>query len=499
MPTQRLLYLTPHQIAAYRWHGGDLVEEGAFDASEAGGAFSAYLRTLPTALFSLVTNVAEEGYQIETIPYLTGSDRRTVLNRRLGQLFMGATLSTALSLGYPKARRKNEKLLLMALTNNAALEPWINALRMAESRLAGAWSLPLLSGEILARLRVPAMQCVLITVQDNTLRQSYFDQGHLCFSRVSPLNNSSVAGIAQTIAAESAKLHQYLVTQRLLARTATLDAHLLLPPQFAESIAATLVGSDILRFQIHDLVALARLTGLKTLPADPRADLLFLHLAATKAPRQQLADEGLRKHFRLWQTARMIRAIGLVASAACLLFAARTWVVGDIAREEAARYGREAAAIDARYQAIVATFPPAPTSNDNLRQLIGQYDRFQQVSRGPAPLFRRLGAALDQAPQIELDSLDWSLGDAPTAAPGSDLETLQIKGRIALAGGNPRQLLATFDHFVELLRSDGRLQVMVIQQPFDVASGKSLKGNASLETDTPRTFALTISQRSRPS
>lgn len=498
MPPHRLLYLTPHQITAYRWQAGELAEDGAFDANDAGGAFMAYLREQPQSLFLLVSNLAEEGYQIETIPFLQSADRKTVVNRRLGQLFMGATLATSISLGYQKTRRKNEKLLLTALTNNAVIEPWINALRASESRLVGAWSLPLLSREILERLHVALNHCVLITVQDSTLRQSYFDQGHLCFSRVSPLTNSSVAGIAQTIAAESAKLHQYLVTQRLLPRSAPLDAHLLLPPQYSESIAASLVGSDILRFHLHDLIALSRQTGLKSLPADPRADGLFLHLAASKPPRDQLADAGLRKHFRLWQAARWIRAAGIVTGAACVLFAARTWVHSEHATSEARRLTAEAATVEARYQAIVATFPPAPTSNDTLRQVIGQYDRLRSVSQGPAPLFRELGAALDAAPQIELDSLGWALSDGgPDSAPGQ--ETLDVKGRIVLAGGNPRQLLATFDSFVGTLRNDGNLQVTVMQQPFDVASGKSLRSGGAIDTETPRSFALTISRRSNAS
>lgn len=496
MPPIRLLYLTPHQITAYRWHAGDLDEEAAFDASDADGAFVAYLRNQPNSLFSLVANLAEEGYQIESIPFLQNPDRRTVVNRRLGQLFMGATLATAVSLGYQKSRRKNEKLLLTALTNNAAINPWVNALRTAESRLVGAWSLPLLSGEILARLHVAATHSVLITVQDNTLRQSYFDQGHLCFSRVSPLNNSSIAGIAQTIAAESTKLHQYLVTQRLLQRNVPLDAHLLLPPQYSESIVATLVGSDILRFQVHDLAGLARQIGLKSVPGDARADSIFLHLAATKAPRQQLADDGLRKHFRLWQTARVIRAVGMVAGAACLLFAARTWVQSGQAREDALRHAQEAATVESRYQAIVATFPPAPTSNDNLRQVIGQYDRLQQASRGPAPMFRDLAAALDASPQIEVDSLTWGLSTADSESAAGFGETLTVKGRIALADGNPRQLLATFDRFVGTLRGDPALQVMVVQQPFDVASGKSLKSTGGVDTETPRSFALSLTRRS---
>lgn len=50
-------------------------------------------------------------------------------------------------------------------------------------------------------------------MQDQSIRQSYFEKGELHFSRLTPLQNSSISGIAQTFSAEAVKLQQYLSSQ----------------------------------------------------------------------------------------------------------------------------------------------------------------------------------------------------------------------------------------------------------------------------------------------
>jgi len=504
MPNHRLLYLTPLQLTACRWQAGVLSEEAGFDLEAADNEFRDYLATHAGDLFTLVVNVPEEGFQLETIPFLQRHDRQIVVRRRLGQLFLGASLATAISLGYEKSRRKDERLLLAALTNNAFFEPWLSALKATETRLVAVYSLPLLSTELLQRLNIPAEHSILITLQDNSLRQTFFDRGHLAFSRVSPLANSSAAGIAQTIAGEAGKLQQYLLSQRLIGRNDTLDAHVLLYPGTAESIAATLHDSETLKFHLHNLSELAHVVGLKTIPDDHRAQGLFVHLAAQHPPKYQFADAPLRKEFRLWQMGNALRATGTVVFAACMLLAAKTFVDTLATREEARQHVRQAAEVETRYRSIVDTFPPVPISNDVLRQLIDRYQELIRRGGDPELLLGHIGRSLEQSPQIEIDSLGWAAPGAlrsaertttPSIAP--DQETLQVKGRVLLgSGANPRQLLATFDRFVADLQRDQGIEVQVLQQPFDVGSGKSLRSDeGSVTPSAPRSFSLTLSRR----
>ena len=129
MKTDRLLYLSAYRMTAYRWHSGVLESEGGFAANEEGHQqFSDYIKQHRQATFTLLANVSDEGFHVETIPFLQGKDRKTVIERKLGQQFFSAPLTASLSLGYEKSKRKDERILLAALTNGDLFTPWISAI-----------------------------------------------------------------------------------------------------------------------------------------------------------------------------------------------------------------------------------------------------------------------------------------------------------------------------------------------------------------------------------
>jgi hypothetical protein len=56
--------------------------------------------------------------------------------------------------------------------------------------------------------------------------------------------------------------------------------------------------------------------------------------------------------------------------------------------------------------------------------------------------------------------------------------------------------LAVFNQLVDTLKANPKLQVNILQQPFDIESGKSLKGGeTTISEDKPRTFSIQISRK----
>jgi hypothetical protein len=104
-------------------------------------AFSEYLSKHRGSIFALLADLADEGFQIESLPYTQGADRQALLSRKLGQYFYGSPLATALSFGRDKGGRRDEKFLFTALTRPQQVEPWLAALRAVEAPLAGVYSL----------------------------------------------------------------------------------------------------------------------------------------------------------------------------------------------------------------------------------------------------------------------------------------------------------------------------------------------------------------------
>lgn len=507
MPARRLLYLNGHQLSAYHWQAGVLIAEGSFDAGNVGSLpFAGYLAQHSKSIFSILANVSEEGFHIETIPFLRGGDRRAIIARKLGQLFFNVSLSASLSLGHQKSRRKDERILLAAFTNHELFAPWLAAMANAEVALAGIYSLPLLGPLLLKKLGVARDPCLLLSIQDQSIRQSYLENGELHFSRLTPLTNSSIGGIAQTFASEAAKLQQYLVSQRLIGRQQPLVAYLLAHANTRKAIESSCIDSDTLVFAILDIEESARLCGLKALPENTHCEPLFLNLLATDPPRSQFADDELRHNYHLWLLRAVLRGTAAVLLLGCLLLSGKLLVDTQRLKQEVEVLQAETALASRRYADIVKTFPPIPTTNEALRQVIDRYLELERNSTSPDALYREISRALEDVPAVELDAIDWQVSDALASRPASASdspnsgpapaasESAVVRGTVRLgADSNPRQILAVFNRLVDALKSNSKLLVEVQQQPFDVESGKSLKGgSAAADEQLPRAFEVQI-------
>jgi len=510
MKTSRLLYLSAHQMTAYRWHSGELAAEGLFATTAEGHLeFAAYLAQHRDSIFSLLANVSEEGFHIETIPFLRGADRQAVIARKLAQLFFNATLTASLSLGYQKSKRKDERVMLAALTNNDFFAPWLSALAGARVALAGIYSLPLLAPALLRRLALGEGQCLLLTVQDQSIRQSYFDKGELHFSRLSPLTNSSIGGIAQAFSGETIKLQQYLASQRLIGRGQPITAHVLVHPGALRVVQNSCVDSATIRYNFLNIEDCAKKTGLKTLPPDTHSEQLFLNVLATSPPRIQFADDERRHVHHLGQIRSGLQRAGAAALIACLLFAATIMFDSQGINREAATLQNAANASRRSYDEVVKTFPPIPTDNTTLRRVIDRYVELEAKTAAPDGLYHEISRALQVAPAAEIERLDWKVGGgeatsgavtAPTpgVAPlAADNEAIVVVGTLRLgANANARQMLAAFDRFIETLAANPKLRVDVLQRPFDIEPGKSLKGgDTTLEDNKPRSFSVHVSRK----
>lgn len=503
MPNRRLIYLSAHHLTAYRWQAGVLSREASFEASDSGkAAFASYLTANARYVFSILANVAEEGFHIEMIPFLRGADRQAILTRKLGQIFFNTTLTTSLSLGYERTRRKDERILLAALTNFDVFAPWLAAMTHAETALAGLYSLPLLAADLLRRLGVAEDRCLLLTIQDQSVRQSYFENGALHFSRLTPLNNSSIGGIAQTFAAEAFKLQQYLVSQRLLGRRQPITAYLLAHAHARAAIDSSCVNSETLSFVVLDIEQAARKCRLQSIPEDTRCETVFLNLLAVAAPRVQFAAEPQRHFYHLHVTRSILQSAGAVVLLACLLLSGKQLFDAYRLNAQAEALRGETGVARQRYEEIVKSFPAIPTTHENLRGAINRYTQLERASTLPEGLFREISRALQSAPAVELDAIEWKAGvaspiapEAPrSVSPQNEDETAIVRGTVRLGGDNkPRQVLETLHRLVDALRQNPQLVVEVLQQPFDVESGKLLKGgDAEVEANEPRSFKVQI-------
>ena len=179
------------------------------------------------------------------------------------------------------------------------------------------------------------------------------------------------------------------------------------------------------------------------------------------------------------------------------------------ARQETLELTAKESELNWRYREISATFPQIGIDNETLRRLTTRHGELLKQQRLPDAAYRLIGKALDQSPAIQLEALDWRLGEAigPATSGNRNIsvlnggdEIITVRGIVRLeAGATPRQILATLEQFMQFLRVDRNNEVKVIQQPFDIESSQALRGGDKDDENTqPRQFTLQVARRTAP-
>ena len=513
MTQRRLLRTDAGHVTAFLWVRGSLREEGRFAADEAGmAAFSGYLRRHSGSLYYMLADVAEEGFQFEPIPYVRGADRAALIQRKLNQFFYGSPLTVALSLGRDKTGRRDEQMLFAALTRPQAFDLWLAALRGAQAQLAGIFSVPLLAETLAQKLKLRLERCLLLSVGSGGIRQSFLENGRLRFSRLSSLVAGGADETARVCAGESARIYQYLAGQRALGRGAPLPVLILTPPGQQESFAKACGNTEEIQFQLVDLAATARVCGLRQAPEPLSGDALFLHLLAQQPPRQQFAALAERRFYRLWQTRFLLKSSGALAMLGCLLFAAHGFYQARAMNEQTEQTLAQAQSDAQRYAGILKGLPPMPTSLDNLRAVTARFDAVEARSAEPETMYARISRALEEAPEVEVERIEWLTGTNPEeAGPSPEQRRTPAKESaggmyaVALISGtlpaaraaDQRSLIEEVNDFAAALRRNSELQVTVLRMPFEVESGKTLRSGgetAAAVAEAPR-FSVRVSYK----
>jgi hypothetical protein len=528
MAGKRLLYFSTTRVVLYRWAHGRLAVESSFANNEEGAqAFAASFRAAPASLFHVLVDIVEEDFHQETIPFVRGADRRTLVGRKLAQRYRDTSLSLALSLGFEKTQRRDERLLLSSFTNNAQFQPWLNVLREKEAALAGVYSVALVAPRLALKVGPKKAPVLLVTLQQAGLRQSFIDGGNIRFSRLGPLEAADAADpnrVAEVFDRETTRVYQYLTAMRVVAReSGPIDAVLVAPPGEKRRVQAAAPSMPQVRIGVIELGEAASAIGLKDYPEGSGAEVLYLHLLAQHAPAEQYAGENLRQFYRL----RQLRAALITGGAlVCLLMLgyAGLQLMQFFRFEDQAELDRSQvrAAADS-YARVTARFPKLPTTTDNLRMTMQKWGLLTKRSAPPDRLIVDVSRAVDASPKIEIDRIQWSITAnprdrrdagaarpavgapgapaAPPAVPGAQAgglyEVAEVTGKVmSVKASDYRAINLTINDFLDALRKRPGLEVIQAKLPFEVGSQTRLSGDIGTEASTtvPQ-FTVTVARR----
>ena len=530
MTDKYLVYVTASRASVYLSRGNALSLVQHFANDEDGyGNFAAYLQSIKHGMAYILADIVEEDFHIESIPFVRGEDRRQLVSRRLAQRYRDTSLSLAMSLGTEKTQRRDERLLLSSFTNTQIFQPWLNALRQTDIALAGVYSPALLAETLASRLGHRNGKVLIVTLQPAGLRQSLVEDGKIRFSRLGPLDPAEAeqpTRVAAAFAGETVRIHQYLSAVRLLGRDdPALNVVLIAPPGRRALVQAAASDTAQLRFTVVDFNDAAAKLSLRGPLTGLGAEALYLQLVAHHPPSSQYLGEQYREGFRVNQISRGMLAGGVFALSLCAVFALfRWWTIYDV-RAQTDELRSQVRALTDTYDRVTAGFPKIPTTVDNLKLTLQQYDALNRQIASPEAMLREVAAVLAEQPRVQLDTLKWEQGVAAakfagggpkpaatsiapinpgTAAPNSAVagaggvfEVLELSARITgIAANDYRQVTNVVNEFVERLRARPGLEVLSRKLPFDIGSETALTGDIGrAPANEAPLFQVTVGRR----
>ncbi|SFM22317.1 hypothetical protein [Rugamonas rubra] len=509
---KQLYYLSSEQLCAYQWRAGRLSAPACFTPDPAGiDAFMDYVEAQGDAPIHLLADLIEEDFQRQLLPHVRGGAGRRLRARRLLQQYRDTPYRHLGVQGRDAAGRRDDIVLLCALTNPAVVQPWIAALEQLKAPLAGLYSATLLSAALLPKLALDEAHLLLVSQQSAGLRQSYFQRGQLKFSRLTPALDRDGAPV--NLAAETGKTQQFLTSVRLLGRGEMLHTVVLAPaPQIAALEALCRDGAET-SYRFVALAEAAARLGLAEAPA--LAEPLLLHLLAAARPAGHYALGEARRYFLLRRARLALSGAAAAVCAGALLWSgANLWnYVGDSGAGE--RLAREAEQFDRRYQGVMADLPPSVAKTANMKAAVTVERMVAEQAPQPQAMMAMLSAALDKVPQVSLLQLDWAVKPAGAASqsapagtaaqpaalaalaggaadggqaaplssaligiPGRPPQTLRVEAEIAVSQDNYRSVLEAMNRFTQELARQPRLLVQIEQPPLDTRPNVKLSGKA---------------------
>ncbi|HYT47412.1 MAG TPA: hypothetical protein VEL04_03250 [Burkholderiales bacterium] len=201
----------------------------------------------------------------------------------------------------------------------------------------------------------------------------------------------------------------------------------------------------------------------------------------------------------------------MLGFAACAIYGGSKWLEVMDLRERAAMQNREARLAAEQYERITAAFPVTQTSTENLKVAVVEFRRIAERSASPERAFVHVSRVLEQFPQMELETLNWSIGragergamrsPAPAGArakpePQGDFAVIvELSGRVNATQRNDyRGITAQVESFAAALSTSG-YQLIDRKLPFDITSEGTLTGDiGGADTgDAPR-FTIVLAR-----
>jgi hypothetical protein len=404
-----ILCVNHQQVLAGYWLGNEMQSHFLFKDDDAGHlACAGLLEKYRHCSVYLIADAREEDYRLGNLPHTSGKTKRALLLRKLNQFYRGLAFRTAIYRHRHKEQRQDDCYLFFAINNDSFLQNWLSLIQAANSLLVGIYPIALLSNllhqEALSKLGEP--HCVLCEQLSCGLRQSYFYQGQLQFSRF--VVGSSLQSAHGYYQDEWEKMRRYLLGQHLMEADSPLQLILAMAPE-------TLIDPASLRLEQNQPVQLisyldyAKTKQLAAKLISTAPELLHMQLIASGQLVANLANDSQLKPY---QTQRLKNRVHTLTGAmACLGLMGAALLFYQGAKDQSAlqKTAAQMAAMQAQIQHYQQQWPAKLPVASELQSTVLLDLALTKISHSPRRAMQTLSAALDESPAIQLNQLTWQV------------------------------------------------------------------------------------------
>jgi hypothetical protein len=497
---KRLFYFTGYRLSVLHFKGKALTGNISFEPTTAGlDNFRQYLLQTRNISSKFLVDVIEEDFRNELVPHTGSKDRQAVVSRMIDRFYRSSQdYCYSEVIGREKEGRKDDVVLLAAMTNPQLIQPWITIIDECEVPLSGIWSLPLISKKLLKTIKATSGVVLLVSQQvSSNVRQTLFRNGVLISSRQSIINQDKddISAIGKLAEPEVRRTIDFLRGQSLIAVDEIINLHIIGSEKQLDSLQQSFVASDSQTVTIHPIKEIIKDLGLSDIGDKLSGDIfswLCINQFITKS-HYGLARSFNRYYNKLTATALYIASLLVIIAGILLteenLSAAMAFERSiDLLEQEESSYKR---LYTEKFKEFETVFQNAGVMNS----AVGLADRIRQNSKtSPLDFLISLSEILgrNQESSLRIDKIEWQAVnlDEKTAIIDSANFTASlpvkhnaiVTGRINVPENNYRESINHIQKIINSLKSEPRIEsVKALTMPVDLRSESKFSSESGVD------------------
>jgi hypothetical protein len=495
-------------MVAQEWSGRRLTSSVYFEPDEQGlDLFSSYLRAFRSEPVRLLVDLIEEEFRQVRVPLLRGSDRKAILMRSFAKYFRTSEYRFAISQSVEKKTRKEEKILLIGLTNQYLLEPWIKIIDDTRTPLSGIISLPLLSEDYVKELRSEHRAIIVVSQQvPSNLRQSVFVDGKLVLSRLVPIASFYQGDYTADVLRDVESTQRYLISQRIVERSEMVAVHIITNKRHLEKLTKRCEQESNFDFKVHEINEVLEREKIEVPDEQDFSSALYCYMASKKIALNHYAKPGERRYFQHHRAGLVLRAAAVALLSLGLGIAVTSAIKGWLYSETIDETALIEQKYKAKYNQLSENFIDSTTSTTSMQHIVQTVDTIRkQYLRDPEELMVLISNDVSIFPNIRVKKFDWFVSNYSDSGTPADVnwdkprkasskvdrnkpkpkkgyfEIVQVEGEFLNFDGNYRYVLSAVEDLKNAMVESGKYySVEITKRPLDIESDNNLSGNVSV-------------------